>query len=154
MPGGHGFHNNFTLLSHRADRVPCSASLQHHFTVHNEVVKSHYAIQASSPCEGSACYLSRRAGQHLGVGGRESRSWFAWDYVNTTPHTRSTSPSGSSHTATAFLPRRKVHRHPSVTARERLTQYNPHYTHHNPTTSYHHVWAGHLRFRIPPEVRP
>ena len=154
VSGDRGFHNNFTLPLHRADRVPRPASLQHRFTVHNEVVKVTMPFKLRPQCEGSPCCLSRRAGQHLGVGGRDSRSRFTWDHVNTTPHTRSTSPSGSSRTTTALLPRRKVHHYPFVTTREHHTQYNPHYTHHNPTTSYHHVWAGQHRLRIRPAVRP
>ena len=137
------------LIASRVPRLYNTASL---FTMRLSKVTMPFKLHPQ--CEGSPCCLSRRAGQHLGVGGRDSRSRFTWDHVNTTPHTRSTSPSGSSRTTTALLPRRKVHHHPFDTTREHHTQYNPHYTHHNPTTSYHHVWAGQHRLRIRPAVRP
>lgn len=131
------------LIASRNPRLYNAASL---FTMRLSKVTMPFKLRPQ--CEGSPCRLSRHAGQHLGVGGRDSRSRFTWHHVNTTTHTRSTSPSGSSLTTTALSLRRKVHRHPFVTTREHHTHYNPHHTHHESSTSYHHVWAGQLRLWI------
>lgn len=137
------------LIAFRVPRLYDTASL---FTMRLSKVTMPFKLRPQ--CEGSPCCLSRCAGRHLGVGGRDSCSWFTWDHVNTTPHTRSTSPFGSLRTITALLPRRKVHHHPFVTTREHYTQYISRHTDRNPITSCHHVRAGQLRLRIRPAVRP
>ena len=73
------FYNTASLFTMRLSKVTMPFKLRHE-------------------CEGSPCCLSRRAGQHLGVVGRDSRSRFTWHHVNTTTHTRPTSPSGLSRT--------------------------------------------------------
>lgn len=129
------FYNTASLFTMRLSKVTMPFKLRHE-------------------CEGSPCCLSRRAGQHLGVVGRDSRSRFTWHHVNTTTHTRPTSPSGLSRTTIPLSLYAKVHRHPFLTIREHHTHYNSHHIHHNPTTSYHHVWAGQLPLWIRPAVRP
>ena len=93
-----------------------------------ELRKVTMPFKLRSKREGWACCLSRRARQCLGVVGRESRSSFTWNHVNSTLHTRSTTSSGSPRNTPALSSRRTLHHCLSVTIKEHYTQHSPHLT--------------------------
>jgi hypothetical protein len=98
---GSGQQSSFTTTSHTlctaltASRAPLLYNTASPFTM--ELRKVTMPFKLRSQREGWACCLSRRARQCLGVVGRESRSSFTWNHVNSTLHTRSTTSPGSTH---------------------------------------------------------
>lgn len=143
VSGNHAFHNNFTLSSHDADRVPRpalhdTASL---FTI--ELRKVTMPFKMRSQREGCLCCLSRSARQHLWC--RRTRVALAVHlvHVNTTSPARTTTSSGSPRNTIAPQPRRTVPYCLSVTTKEHHTPYttSSNYTTPNPR----HVWVQQLQ---------
>jgi hypothetical protein len=147
--------SSFTTTSHSLcialipSRAPLLYNTASPFTMGLRQVTMPFKLRSKR--EGWACCLSRRARQCLGVVGRESRSSFTWNHVNSTLHTRSTTSSGSPRNTPALSSRRTLHHCLSVTTIERHTLYNSYLTHHDHTTSCrHHVRTRQPRLRARP----